>query len=131
MIYEIRRRYLVQKQTITDIAKDMGLSRPAVRKHIHTVDEPKYKREQTAAPKFDPFLVDSENGKNRTISRWHGCIARKRPALKPDWYFGFCFTDLSQSAGYVTYVQRPDSLVQPLFQRNIQLEQSPAAHLGL
>lgn len=28
MIYEIRRRYLVQNQTITDIAKDMRLSRP-------------------------------------------------------------------------------------------------------
>jgi transposase len=55
MIYEIRRRYLVQKQTITDIAKDMGLSRPTVRKHILTVDEPKYKREQPASPKFGPF----------------------------------------------------------------------------
>ena len=55
MIYEIRRRYLVQKQTITAIAKDMGLSRPTVRKHILTVDEPKYKRDQTVAPKFDPF----------------------------------------------------------------------------
>ncbi len=55
MIYEIRRRYLVQKQTITDIAKDMGLSRPTVRKHILTVDEPKYKREQPASPKFAPF----------------------------------------------------------------------------
>ena len=55
MIYEIRRRYLVQKQTVTDIAKDMGLSRPTIRKHILTVDEPKYKRVQTAAPKFDPF----------------------------------------------------------------------------
>ena len=55
IIYEIRRRYLVQKQMVTDIAKDMGLSRPTVRKHILTVEEPKYKREQTAAPKFDPF----------------------------------------------------------------------------
>ena len=55
MIYEIRRRYLVQKQTITAIAKDMGLSRPTVRKHILTVDEPKYKRDQTVAPKFDPY----------------------------------------------------------------------------
>ena len=55
IIYEIRRRYLVQKQTITDIAKDMGLSRPTVRKHILTVDEPKYKRVQPAAPKLGPF----------------------------------------------------------------------------
>ena len=61
MIYEIRRRYLVQKQTITAIAKDMGLSRPTVRKHILTVDEPKYKRDQTAAPKFDPFKWTSPN----------------------------------------------------------------------
>jgi len=55
MIYEIRRRYLVQKQTITEIAKDMGLSRPTVRKHILTVDEPKYKRVQPAAPKLGSF----------------------------------------------------------------------------
>jgi DNA-binding transcriptional ArsR family regulator len=55
MIYEIRRRYLVQKQTITDIAKDMGLSRPTVRKHILTVDEPHYKRTQPVAPKLGSF----------------------------------------------------------------------------
>lgn len=55
MVYEIRRRYLVQKQTITDIAKDMGLSRPTVRKHLLTVDEPKYKRVQPIAPKLGQF----------------------------------------------------------------------------
>jgi len=55
MIYEIRRRYSVQRQTITDIARDMGLSRLTVRKHILTVDEPKYKRDKTVARKFDPF----------------------------------------------------------------------------
>ena len=55
MIYKIRMRHLVQKQTITDIARDMGLSRPTVRKHLLTVEEPKYQRDQTAAPKFDPF----------------------------------------------------------------------------
>ena len=57
MIYEIRRRYLVQKQTITDIAKDMGLSRPTVRKHLLTVDEPKYQRVQPSAPKLGAFEV--------------------------------------------------------------------------
>ena len=54
-IYEIRRRYLVQKQTVTDIAKDMGLSRPTVRKHINTVEEPQYQRTQTNAPKLGQF----------------------------------------------------------------------------
>ena len=55
MIYEIRRRYLVQKQTITDIAKDMGLSRPTVRKHLLTMDEPKCQRVQPSAPKLGAF----------------------------------------------------------------------------
>jgi transposase len=55
MIYEIRRRYLVQKQTITDIAKDMGLSRPTVRKHLLTTEEPKYTRTHSPAPRLDPF----------------------------------------------------------------------------
>jgi transposase len=54
-IYEIRRRYLVQKQTITEIAKDMGLSRPTVRKHLLTVDEPRYQRVQPSAPKLGAF----------------------------------------------------------------------------
>ena len=62
MIDEIRRRYLVQKQTITDIAKDMGLSRPTVRKHLLTTEEPKYTRARSPAPRLDPFkaqLVDA------------------------------------------------------------------------
>ncbi len=42
IIYEIRRRHSVQKQTITAIARDMGISRPTVRKHLNTVEEPKW-----------------------------------------------------------------------------------------
>ena len=48
IIYEIRRRHSVQKQTITAIALDMGISRPTVRKYLHTVEEPKYERVQPA-----------------------------------------------------------------------------------
>ena len=66
IIYEIRRRYLVQKQMVTDIAKDMGLSRPTVRKHILTVEEPKYKREQTPAPKLTRLKHNSRNGSLKT-----------------------------------------------------------------
>jgi transposase len=57
IIYEIRRRHLVQKQSITEIAKDMGLSRPTVRKHLLTVEEPQYKRKQSQAqsPKLGQF----------------------------------------------------------------------------
>jgi len=55
MIYEIRRRHLVQKQTVTAIARDMGLSRPTVRKHLATVEEPKYERLQPSSPKLGQF----------------------------------------------------------------------------
>ncbi|MHB1173519.1 MAG: IS21 family transposase [Sulfuriferula sp.] len=55
MIYEIRRRHLVQKQTITAIARDMGVSRPTVRKHLKTVEEPQYVREHPASPRLDQF----------------------------------------------------------------------------
>ncbi len=55
IIYEIRRRHLIQKQTISAIARDMGLSRPTVRKHLKTVDGPKYEREQPASPKLGAF----------------------------------------------------------------------------
>ncbi|MBC3879674.1 ArsR family transcriptional regulator [Undibacterium sp. FT79W] len=37
IIYEIRRRHTIQNQTISAIARDMGLSRPTVRKHLKTV----------------------------------------------------------------------------------------------
>ena len=55
IIDEIRRRYLVQKQTVTAIAKDMGLSRPTVRKHPpYCRSTPQYKRVQPEAPKLGP-----------------------------------------------------------------------------
>jgi len=55
MIYEIRRRHLVQKQTLSAIAHDMGLSRPTVCKHLNTIDEPKYQRDQPLSPKLGKF----------------------------------------------------------------------------
>jgi len=55
MIYEIRRRHLVQKQTLSAIAHDMGLSRPTVCKHLNTIEEPKYKRDQPLSPKLGKF----------------------------------------------------------------------------
>ena len=55
IIYEIRRRHSIQKQTISAIARDMGLSRPTVRKHLNTVEEPKYERVQSSAPRLGRF----------------------------------------------------------------------------
>ena len=55
IIYEIRRRHLVQKQTVSAIARDMGISRPTVRKHLYAVEEPKYLRVQSSAPRLGQF----------------------------------------------------------------------------
>jgi transposase len=55
MIYEIRRRYHVQKQKVSEIAREMGLSRPTVRKHLNTVEEPQYARTRVVVLKLGPF----------------------------------------------------------------------------
>jgi transposase len=55
IIYEVRRRHSVQKQTISAIAREMGLSRPTVRKHLNTVEDPKYQRVQPISPKLGEF----------------------------------------------------------------------------
>lgn len=57
IIYEIRRRHSVQKQTISAIAREMGLSRPTVRKHLNTEEEPKYARVQPISPRLGEFEV--------------------------------------------------------------------------
>ena len=54
-IYEIRKRHRVQKQSISAIAREMGLSRPTVRKHLKTVEEPKYQRTASPSPKLGRF----------------------------------------------------------------------------
>ena len=55
IIYEIRRRHSVQKQSISAIAREMGLSRPTVRKHLNTVEQPKYQRLLTVSPRLDEY----------------------------------------------------------------------------
>ena len=57
IIYEIRRRRNMQKQSISAIARETGLSRPTVRKHLATVEEPKYERVQPISPKLGQFAA--------------------------------------------------------------------------
>jgi transposase len=84
MIYEIRRRHHVQKQKISEIAREMGLSRPTVRKHLNTVEEPLYKRTVVVSPQlgqFHPQLIKwlEEDAKfprrrRRTGQRMYECL---------------------------------------------------------
>ena len=55
IIYEIRRRHSIQKQSVSAIAFEMQISRPTVCKYLNTGDEPKYERVQPSSPKLGDF----------------------------------------------------------------------------
>ena len=55
VIAEIRRRFHVDKETITSLANTFNLSRPTIRKHLNTVDESVYRREIQPHPKLGLF----------------------------------------------------------------------------
>lgn len=84
MIYEIRRRYHIQEQSISKIAREMGLSRPTVRKHLQTLEEPKYNRAKPVSPKLGPFQEVLEQwleeetqlprSRRRTGQRMYECL---------------------------------------------------------
>lgn len=46
VIPEIRRLHFVEHVTISDLAKQFKLSRPTIRKHLKTVEEPVYPTRQ-------------------------------------------------------------------------------------
>ncbi len=60
VIAEIRRRYLVSKESISSIARDLKLSRQTVRKHLQTEAEPVYSRQKQPAPKLGEFQATLE-----------------------------------------------------------------------
>ncbi|SFQ14847.1 Integrase core domain-containing protein, partial [Pseudomonas borbori] len=55
IIAEIRRRHLVSGESISAIARSLNLSRPTVRKHLHSTAAPVYERQQQPAPKLGEF----------------------------------------------------------------------------
>lgn len=57
IIAEIRRRHLVSGESISAIARSLKLSRPTVRKHLHSTAEPVYARQQQPSPKLGEFQV--------------------------------------------------------------------------
>jgi len=55
VIAEIRRRHLVEKETISSLAIAFKLSRPTIRKHLKTVEEPAYQRQHQPHPMLGSF----------------------------------------------------------------------------
>ena len=52
VIAEIRRRHHIDKETITSLARTFKLSRPTIRKHLKTIEEPVYQRQNQPHPKL-------------------------------------------------------------------------------
>jgi transposase len=60
-VAEIRRLHFVEKATVSELAKQFKLSRPTIRKHLNTLDEPVYPvRQSQPHPKLGPFRVQLE-----------------------------------------------------------------------
>lgn len=57
IIAEIRRGHFVSKESISSIARSLGVLRPAVRKHLQTEAEPVYQHQIQIAPKLGEFKV--------------------------------------------------------------------------
>lgn len=56
IIAEIRRRHFVSGESISSIARSLKLSRPTVRKHLKTEQEPVYQRCTQPTPKLGLFI---------------------------------------------------------------------------
>ena len=54
-IADIRRRHLVDGESISSIARDLQRSRPTVRKALTTLTEPVYHRQYQPVPKLGEF----------------------------------------------------------------------------
>ena len=60
IIAEIRRRHLISGESISAIARSLNLSRPTVRKHLHSTAAPVYERQHQPAPKLGVFQTQLE-----------------------------------------------------------------------
>ena len=84
VIAEIRRRHLVEKESISALAIAFKLSRPTIRKHLKTVEEPTYQRKHQPHPmlgsfheQLDAWLeqeADLPRKQRRTAQRLYECL---------------------------------------------------------
>ena len=84
VIAEIRRRHVIENETITSLAEAFKLSRPTIRKHLKTIAEPVYQRQNQPHPKLGPFHGQLEawleqeahlpRKQRRTAQRLYECL---------------------------------------------------------
>ena len=61
IIAEIRRRHLISGESISAIARSLKLSRPTVRKHLHTVEPVAYQRKAQPVPRLGEYRTRLES----------------------------------------------------------------------
>ncbi len=78
-IAEIRRRHFVSGEGVSEIARALNLSRPTVRKHLKTLTEPTYRRQQVEAPRLEPYKarLDEWLAYDAQLPRKQRCTARR------------------------------------------------------
>jgi transposase len=85
MIAEIRRLHFVENETVSALAKTFKLSRPTIRKHLKTVEEPVYStRQHQPHPKLGTYLdqlhtwlrndATLPSKRRRTAQRLYECL---------------------------------------------------------
>lgn len=61
LIAEIRRRHFVGGESVSALARSLNLSRPTIRKHLQTIEPPKYQRQHQPSPKLGDFQATLEH----------------------------------------------------------------------
>jgi len=84
IIAEIRRRHFIENETISSLAQTFKLSRPTIRKHLKTVEEPAYVRTEQPYPKLGAHIVQLKASletdaalprkQRRTAQRLYECL---------------------------------------------------------
>lgn len=63
VIAEIRRLHFIENKTVSALANMFKLSRPTIRKHLKTVEEPVYtSRKDQPHPKWTPISINKMTG---------------------------------------------------------------------
>ncbi len=81
-IVEIRRRHLVDGESISSIARNLKKSRPTVRKALKTLSEPVYHRVFQPLPKLGRFRLSWNSGWRLSPAWLSGSGARRSVCLR-------------------------------------------------
>ena len=96
-IADIRRRHLVDGESISAIARDLQRSRPTVRKALTTLTDPVYHRQHQPLPKLGEFQAQLEQWldlESHLPRRQRRTAKRLFEGLQVEGYKGWCLAKM-------------------------------------